>query len=418
MVQKKKSVAKKAKKVVVQQPKAKRPRPPRPTSSVGSFAAAVRAPFSRAAEGARLPDGNPNLSTTIILTTKQVLAASADGTLDCVILPNLSCQMFTTRNAIANATSLLCADTSTTVNVRTSVLGAAQWRGVGAPVASLQQQFNRYRVVSYGVRLRSTTGVSSSGEFTLAALPLKGHAPILSTNCPAALDGATGTAQNCLTYWGYAGPRSTVYEQLAALGLPVASTENTAAIDIAKLVNLPCHSVISAAQCAARGVHMRGLPYESEARNFISTNFVAVGTDSWDIATDNLTGTADATQQYGVDMSFLRVAGHESLVISGTGFATGAVASVEVVYHIEALPNPQYAIAYRPSGVVPIAPSRLTLDQALATLHRIPRISFADVVQTVGDTMMGDVEGRVVGAASSAVSNVAGMLSRLLMAGA
>lgn len=422
MVQKKKGV-KIAKKVVHVQvapiaKKQRRSKVPRPVASApGSFSAAVRTPFSRAAEGARLPDGNPNMSQTIIVTAKQVLAAQADGTLDAVILPNLYCQMFTTRNSIPNAIQLLCADPTAAIDGEYPPVVTASFRGVGADVGSLSNQFSRYRVVSYGVRLRGTTGVSTQGEFTLAALPLKGLTPMLSSNAPAVENGDDGTLINIYSYWGKSGVRSDVALQLASLGLPIASTGNTAAVDIPKLINLPTHSVVSLAQACARGVHARGLPYESTARDYISTRFLAQGTDSLDVAPDVSAGIFGASQQFGVDMSFARVAGHESVVIGGTGFSAGAVATVEVVYHIEALPNPQYATMYRPSGVVPVVAPKHTLDQSLATLHRIPRFSFADVVQTVGDTMLGDLEGRAGGAAASSISNVAGMLGRMLSVG-
>jgi hypothetical protein len=117
-------------------------------------------------------------------------------------------------------------------------------------------------------------------------------------------------------------------------------------------------------------------------------------------------------------MSFCRVAGTESLILCGTGFAASSVVgTIEVIYHVEAMTNPNYAVLVRPTGQAPRTAGSQTIDQVLTSVHRIPRISFADVVQTVGDAMLGEIEGRVGAAAGGAVSGLGGMLGRAVGGG-
>lgn len=380
----------------------------------------ARAPFSRAAEGARLPDGNPNLSTTLALTRKFRLVANEDGELDVTVLPNLYCSAFTTRGSIGDgAVALALAPDAVTANTRNSVVASSGATGTGFDTIALASQYSRYRIVGYGARLRSTTGVSSLGEYTCAVLPLKGQTPTLTSYIPSVSSG-TGDTLTSNSFWGASGPRNKLKNVLESLGLPWTGADNTAKVDATKLVNVPCHAVASTAQIATRGLHMRGLPYESSVRDYVTMNFNAVGIDSLDVAseTGNAAGATYATQQVGVDMSFCRVGGLESLVITAAGLEPSMyVGTVEVIYHLEAITNPAYAVLARPTGQVPRVGSSQTLDQVLTTVHRIPRVSFADVVQTAGDAMLGEIEGQVGAGAGRAVSGLGGMLGRLLVAG-
>lgn len=381
---------------------------------------AVRAPFSRAAEGVRLPDGNPNLSSTLALTRKFQLQSNADGEVDLTVLPNLYCTSFTTRGNISGGgTPIALATTTSTVDTINTVTTTTSARGVGFDVETLKAQYSRYRVAAYGVRLRATAGTSALGEFICSALPLKGMTPKLNDALPAVVQG-TGTNAGSSSYWSSAGPRETLENTLLSLGLPSSGADNAAKLDFTKLTNTPAHAIASAAQVAARGLHARGLPYEAQARDYMSTTFSAVGTDSLDVASSvgAATGSAYAVQQYGVDMSAFRVAGTESIVIAGSGFTpSSVVGTVEIIYHIEAMTNPQYSLLVRPTGRISSTPTGQTLDQALVHLHKVPRFSFTDVVQTVGDSMLGELEGRAATAGAGAVSSMAGMLGRLLIAG-
>lgn len=262
--------------------------------------------------------------------------------------------------------------------------------------------------------------MNTYGEFNVGVLPLKGLAPPLDSFAPDIVS-YDGTVAKSSSYSSGVGPRNDLNAYLQHLGLPanpVGATGNDVTLDVSKIVNMPNHAVASAAEVAARGLHVRGLPYEAMARDFKSMTYQSTGTDSIDvsfpIASSTLTFYA---QQLGVDVSTWKVGGHESIVIGGTGFlASTNVATLEFIYHVEATPNPAYSLLARPTGALHLVAPSATLDQVLTTLHRIPRISFSDVITQVGDAMLGDIEGRAAGAAAKGLGGIAGQLARLVMA--
>lgn len=281
-------------------------------------------------------------------------------------------------------------------------------------------QYSKYRIVAYGARLRSLqSSVSTNGEYTIAVLPVKGLVNPLAAFNPSVTGGDNITVP-VNSYWGAASPRSTIENMLRHMGLPVSGTDNSAVIDLTKLVNIPQHAVISASEVAARGCHVRGLPFEGDARTYRNTTYSSIGTDSMDVATvlgtSGNAGSNIACQQYGVDMSPWKVGGHESIIIGGAGFpANTLVGAVELIYHIEAIPNPNFSLLARPTGSIPRAMPSTTLDQVLTLLHKLPRISFADTITAAGDAMIGDLEGRVGSAAARGLGTLGGMLTRLMI---
>lgn len=375
----------------------------------------MRTPFARAAEGARLPDGNPNTTVTFALTRKLALTTDTNGELDAVVLPCLATSVFTTRGSLGTA-SLALADPTTASNVYYGPTTVTGKRGAGFNIEDLSQAYSKFRVVAYGARLRVASGVNSPGEFTSAVMPLKGIAPALSPG-PVIVQFDGTTASNS-SYWSQIAPRNTLTSYLDHLGLPYSggTDANTCSITIDRLPNIPYHAVSSASEIAARGLHLRGMPFEGAAREFKNMAFRAVGTDSMDVAfnTGSATLTTYATQQLGVDFSPYRVGGHESMIIGGTGFtASTQVGTLELIYHVEAVPNPQYSLLARPTSALPTVYPTATLDSILSVLHRIPRISFADVVTSVGDAMLGEIEGRAAAGVSGGLSSLAGALARM-----
>jgi len=385
----------------------------------GSFGAAIRAPFSRAAEGARLPDGNPNSTVTFSVTKKLVLTSNTSGDLDVAFFPNLQIAGISSRNSLVGGTPLFLGSTVTTLNTRNAGVSSTTANGVGFDTYNLFYQYHRYRIVSFGVRLRIRTGVTTTGEFVVGTLPVKGMLPPLESYIPAVFT-YDGVAANSQSYWSGVGPRNTLQGYFATLGLPYSGSDNTAVIDVNKIVNIPNHAVVSGSEAAARGVHVRGVPFEGSARDFRSMVMSQVGSDAMDVAFD--IGSTDplnrAVQTLGVDTSAWDVGGLETILITGNGFAASSeVASVEFVYHVEATPNPNYSQLARPTGVLaPVSPGQ-TLDSVLTHIHRVPRISFADAITAAGDAILGEVEGRASAAAGRGLASVGGMLARMIGAG-
>lgn len=381
----------------------------------------MQTPFARAAEGARLPDGNPNTTVTFALTRKVNITTDASGELDVLVLPNLQTAALTTRGSVGVA-NLSLASVVTTVNTLNLPTTKAGKLGLGFPCTDLSDQYTKFRIVAYGARLRMASGVNTTGEFTVAVMPLKGLVPPLDTGKPYLLDW-NGDSQPFYAYEAGVGPRNTLNAYLDSLGVPYTggADANEGKIWLERLTNIPSHASASASEVAARGMHLRGLPFENYVREYKSMAFKAVGLDCADggfFVGNSTTQAANlASQQLGTDMSCWRVGGHESLLIGGSSFpASSTIGTLELIYHVEAIPNPSYALLARPTGTLPSVPPSLTLDSVLTKLHRMPRISFADIVTQAGDSMMGDIEGRAEGAAARGLGSLAGTLARLAIA--
>jgi len=389
----------------------------------GSFGTALSYPFSRAAEGARLPDGNPNNSSTILLTRKVTLQSNASGELDVTCLPNLHTTLMSTRASVLGGQAFWIASTGVVDGNFQDGTAIGTFMGDGFDTYALNPMYSRYRIVSYGVRLRTIGGLNTPGEFMIAVNPCKGQVPMrqLQTGGVVGIDDYNGVVRAINTYWSAIGPRNTVENYIRHLGLPVTGSANAAALQIAYVTNMPQHAIMSAAEVSARGAHFRGLPFEGEARNYRQMFLSPIGTDAVDVAFSASgvfnNSTSVMNQGLGVDISHLRCSGHESVIIAGDGFpASTSVATLEYVYHVEVLPNPNFTSQARPTGAKVHVPPSQTLDQALTRIHAIPRISFADVCTQVGDALLGDVEGRAGKAVTRALTGVAGTLARLAIA--
>lgn len=320
-----------------------------------------------------------------------------------------------TRGSIGTtASALSLADLSVAAGINGPTTNVSN--GDGFDIEGLNGIFSQHRIVSVGARMRAVTGTAATGEITVAVHPLKGLAPPLSRNVPGVVDPG-GTTRSNGSYVTSAGPRSTLENYLDGLGLPFTGIENNARLDGSKLVNMPAHSVASLAECAARGLHIRAVPFEGAARDFKRTGYRALGTDSLDVGLTTVTVPSPFSQQYGVDMSPWVVGGHESMAISVNGSPNINLVTLEVIYHVEAIPNPAYSLLARPTTAIPRLISSATLDNDLVQLQRLPRVSFADMVTQVGDAMLGDVEGRIGSAGAAGLSSLSGMLGRLLAAG-
>jgi hypothetical protein len=382
----------------------------RAPSSAPSFSAAIAAPFSRAADGVRIPDGSPLNSSTVSLVRKFELAASADGSMDCVILPTLTTSAFSSRGSISGGNGLVLADTAVTAGYHGPTTATAN--GVGFDTEGLGVQYSRFRVAAIGVRVRGVTGYGALGEVNVAVHPLKGLAPA-SVFIPSLTD-PSGSTVGIPSYVGAAGKRHTMEGYLVSMGLPADGTGNNALIDVGKIVNMPCHAVTSVSEIAARGLHIRSVPFEASAREYRSMAWSSIGTDSVDIGS-NLSSSQG--QSWAVDYGPWKVGGWESIIIGGTGMGDGATPLVvEQIYHLEVVPNPNLDTLSRPTSSVPRVIPTNTLDQQLCKLQRMARVSFSDVVTQVGDALLGDIEGRVAkSAASMGLGSLGGALSRLVV---
>jgi hypothetical protein len=279
-------------------------------------------------------------------------------------------------------------------------------------VATLGGRYKQYRVVGYGARMRLQAGVSATGEVVAAVLPLKGLAPLATSLIPQVTSITSGTATT-FTYANSAGPVDTLEQTLKSLGLPTVGSGNSARLSIDKLVTCPVHGTASASQVAARGLHFRAKPYEPAAAEFRRVTFEATGTDSADIGWAGSSGNI-MSQQYGVDLGFMKVNGWESIAVGGNGYTPAStVGTLEVIYHLEAILNPNWATLDRCAVTAsPTDPAEhAAAHRALAD---VKHISFADVVEEGEDMVMGAIEGQAKSAIGQGMKSLGGYLARAL----
>jgi hypothetical protein len=348
-----------------------------------------------------------------VVTKKYDILADASGELDFTVLPCLITSIVSTRGNISGGTAWAVANTATSAGYKPAV-SAPVATGDGFDTGGLYAQYSKYRIAAMGARVRGNAGVSATGEMTAAVHPLKGLAPG-TVITPGVFDVVGPNLLSTPNYTGTSGPRSYVENYLRALGLPYSGTLNTAKLDIPKLVAMPCHAVATASEVSARGLHCRSVPFEASAREFRNTQYEAVGTDAVDTVS-SVDGTA--VQNYSMDMSAFKIGGFESIILGGSGFTVSTRAlSLEIIYHLEVIVNPQLATLARPTSSIPRSIGPSVLDQQLASLHRLARISFADIVKQVGDSFLGDLEGRAVKSAGAlGLGSVGGVLARLIQA--
>lgn len=280
-----------------------------------------------------------------------------------------------------------------------------------APAQNLSALYRRYRIVSWGLRIRGTGSISNgSGEILIAPVPAKGLVPFNATNTPPYYLGADGTTSYALVSQGASG-KSTAQAYIDQYGVPYTGSNNAPALDYGGVVRLPRHGTVSYSQLMSRGAHARSYPFEPDAHNFRSLAAGEVGTD----AMDAVVTAGDTTRSItgGVDMSAWGLSGFESVVVTGTGLqASASIGTLELIYHCEAVINPVNQSFHSSTSPSPYVPHEYEGTRKL--LLQTPSVSFADVVQQGADAVLGTVEGQAGRLARGAVESAGGLLMRSL----
>jgi len=283
-------------------------------------------------------------------------------------------------------------------------------RAAGFDIRALANQYQQYRIVGWGARLRASVGITSNGEITGAVLPLKGLLPWTTDAYPSVLN-PTGSSRIPPSYYLNAGPVDSLEQYMLSLGVPMTGSGNSSKVDITKLVAIPSHGTMSHSQVAARGAHFRSRPFEPEVATFKRVGFTSTGTDSVDFSLD---ATGAGAQQYAVDMSPWKLGGWESIVVGGAGYSPNTlIGHIELIYHVEATLNPNIATLHRPA-VSPVPSDPALHAAAHRHIAKVPRISFADVVQQGEDYVLGSIEGAASDFAQRGLASLSGVLTRAI----
>lgn len=273
-------------------------------------------PFSDVATGSRLPDQYFAPTVTYSIREFLTLKVDANGEFDAVICPNPLFIAYSTRNSIANGTTLTMKDSTTYANAK-----------YVNDSSSLAAKVSNYRIVNWGIRIRQTQSINTTQGTLTAALfvPKDGlYHPNLGT---------TGASVGQQTIASGNWSSSHIGSYLLGAGLPITGSGTTAKIDVGSLVDFPYHMRASCVNCAEN-------TYE------IVPKLVSPSACMFRGAIDNVFGT-DITGQNSVafvqpgDASYILCDGWTNIVLAGSGLLanTSGAVDIEVVYNIEG--NPQ-----------------------------------------------------------------------------
>lgn len=390
----------------------------RPGGMVPRWVHSVITPFARAGEGHKTPDGYHLGTTTVCLTQKLALTADSSGNFDLMLFPNLATSGWSTRSNLPSTspTGIFALSGAPTVPPTVSQLG----RCISFDIQALGNSYQTYRIVGWGARLRGVDGLNATGEIIAAAFPARGQVPMNSTFPVGFVNPKTGNTNPVPSYTynvSASAMQDTVEVYLAQLGVPYSGTLNAAVVNTDRIASMVNHGTASYAQVAARGLHLRSFPFEADATRFRNVAPFQLGMDSFDGGYEcSQSTTSYFGQQYSYNLDPWKLFGHESLIMGGSGFtANRQIGTLEIVYHLEVVPNPNLATLARSTALIPPPEAPAAFEIGKQMLVRVPRISFADVVQKAGDSALGYVEGQIEQFGSRAVDNIIGSLSRMLV---
>lgn len=273
-------------------------------SGLANYKAALADPFSLLAQGARIPDMYSVPTVTRHITRTFTIRTSAVGDCDVVILPSAYHHAISTRSSLVNGATWTTLDGASLPN-------ALQY----TTPSVLASQITNYRIVGYGVKLLGVSSiVNTAGRVLCATVPVSSY-----INDKTAKVGQQAPNSN--------NPNATVAATMLAYGIPLSGST----VDVQALASLPNSVETSLASITATPLTITPKISSPEAFNFRQTDDSAIGFSITDQTSTAYVSSGDA--------SYLRIGGHEAVVISGAGMPNSvSVMELEVVYHLEGTP--------------------------------------------------------------------------------
>lgn len=281
------------------------------------YAMALAHPFSREAQGARVPEPYAQATTTYMYKRVVTLTSSAGGGVDFALFPHLS---FVAAQFVGTSSGLT---NSTPANAPAGVVCYSSGANLGAV-------FRSYRVVSFGLRIKSnTTFNNTTGRLYVARVPA-------AVDYPGHIV-ATGT---------------TLTEFADMMNVPIDGTGVTSSI-----IALPKSEQFTISELHQEsGVELVTHPISPGALDFL------------DGVLQQRESQTGAVVQY--QDGFFSGRGWQQFLIAGDGLpASAQILTLELVYHIEGTPlvTSSTGAAMIPSGMV----------AAVASPHELPAIHAA-----------------------------------------
>jgi len=279
-----------------------------PTMSLGAkkYAAALLHPFSPLAEGATYPEPFAASTTTRKVRFEMAVQPTAAGNFDLCVQPHLLYSAFSGQGTITGAPI---------ENLITNLPSGCKYYG-SMSSASLSATYKSYRVVGYGVRIKSNVDFTKSGgRIYVAVMPASQQVPMaVTTGCSAS------NFYDCF---------DVPHEALAGVGTSGRVISST-------IVGLPRgHQLAVSELMSNSGVEIT-FPIVSAA----ATHFLESSNQVFEQGL--VTGSGGSTIDQRASLGYASCNGHSQLLIRGLGINVDATSAlvVEVLYHIEGVPNP------------------------------------------------------------------------------
>lgn len=406
-------------------------------------------PFSHRAEGARYLDGFRALTVSYPMPFSDMLSTDATGSAQMLVLPNLSCSSLVLQGSVSSTSGLyqFAGYTSGGTNPYTGV-NPVTVAGVAADVGTnLRTVGSSYRLVGWGVVIKTLPGVSSTGRVILTKFTSRGPAPGTSTDLQPFLAG-TGDAIQISDSTGGGNPssgsviasetmqtnigtalatRQTIASWLRMQGLPPATGATPTTMAVEALRRIPGTVTASVASLGVNGLLVRGKRTGTQCQAWRGTGpwATSVGSTVTGGTLTRATNTANVwttlpvkSDLYewaqGVDATYLDMTGHDglALVVSGAA-ANTAIVDFEVIYHVEVTPKTDALLTnLRPPMDDAVAPPAVMAAEESAhskTPHfQLVPHHFRELANGVLAGAMGLVGPGAIRAASQAAGSVVG----------
>lgn len=275
----------------------------RNSQALMNYKAALTSPFSAMAMGARVPDQFMCPTISRHITRTYTMRTNSQGEFDLIVLPNLYNHVISPRGNIVNGS------TWSTLSGSDVTTGADY-----TSYTVLSAQLTNYRIVGYGVKVFGLASMTNnSGKVLIATVPVSTYVNDRTTS----VGGQTSNSTNSSATVGY---------YLEDLSIPSSSN----LVDISSIPQMVNSIETSTVNLSERPIEV--IPKLTSPEAFIFKQ----AKDSLGYGLTQQTSLVSVTAG---DPSYLRVAGHEAVVVCGTGMtATSNTIEVEVIYHFEGSP--------------------------------------------------------------------------------
>lgn len=407
-------------------------------------------PFSRYAEGARILDGFRAMTETYPIPTSDILSTGSDGTAQFLVLPSLSCSALVLHGSISNTNGIFTfsSGAASSSSNATDSLTPVTVAGVSVDQGTnLRSVGTSYRLVGWGVVIKTLPGVSSTGRVILTKFTARGKAPPKASDLePFLTENATFfTGANAILHdtstvgavqtGSVQDDRPSIASFLRTNGLPpLGGADSAVRLEPEALRRIPGTVTASVASLGVNALLVRGKRTSVECTHWrgVGPSPASVGSlvtgmqkDTTTTASPNTVGNI-TNYLFGkaFDSTYLDLTGHDGLAIVVSGAAANtSVLDYEIIYHVEVTPRTEALLtSLRPpvmdAGVTPMQAAAAHRAHAQTPHFQLVPHHFRELANGALTGLAGRVSDRAMAAVSSTAGGVIGRAMAMGLEGA